>query len=59
MGQRDQFGNVIGGNCSVVQKSRPNVLSDGGSNNNIYINTADQMTRKETFKRLSTLRLNR
>tara|TARA_B100000900_G_scaffold413084_1_gene436224 strand:+ start:4972 stop:8796 length:3825 start_codon:yes stop_codon:yes gene_type:complete len=59
VGQRDQFGNVIGGDCSVVQKSRPNVLSDGGSNNNIYINTADQMTRKETFKRLSTLRLKR
>ena len=58
-GQRDQFGNLIGGDCSVVQKSRPNVLSDGGSNNNIYINTADQMTRKQTFKRLSTLRLNR
>ena len=59
VGQRDQFGNLTGGDCSVVQKSRPNVLSDGGSNNNIYINTADQMTRKETFKRLSTLRLNR
>ena len=59
VGQRDQFGNIIGGDCSVVQKSRPNVLSDGGSNNNIYINTADQMTRRETFKRLSTLRLNR
>ena len=59
VGQRDQFGNVIGGDCSVVQKTRPNVLSDGGSNNNIYINTADQMTRKETFKRLSTLRLKR
>lgn len=59
VGQRDQNGNLIGGDCSVVQKSRPNVLSNGGSNNNIYINTADQMTRKETFKRLSTLRLNR
>ena len=59
VGQRDQFGNLIGGDCSVVQKSRPNVLSDGGSNNNIYINTADQMTKKETFKRLSVLRLKR
>lgn len=59
VGQRDQFGNVIGGDCSVVQKTRPNVLSNGGSNNNIYINTADQMTRRETFKRLSVLRLNR
>jgi len=59
VGQRDQYGNIIGGDCSVVQKSRPNVLSDGGSNNNIYINTADQMTKNETFKRLSTLRLNR
>jgi len=49
----------LGGDCSIVQKSRPNVLSNGGSNNNIYINTADQMTRKQTFKRLSTLRLNR
>ena len=59
VGQRDQFNNLIGGDCSIVKKTRPNVLSDGGSNNNIYMNTADNMTRKETFKRLSTLRLNR
>ena len=58
-GQVDHFGRKIGGDCSSVNKSRPNVLSDGGSNNNIYINTADQMTKKETFKRLSTLRLKR
>ena len=59
VGQVDQHGKLIGGDCSIVQNNRPNVLSDGGSNNNIYINTADQMTKKETFKRLSTLRLKR
>lgn len=59
VGQVDQFGRKLGGDCSIVTMNRPNVLSDGGTNNNIYINTADQMTKKETFKRLSTLRLKR
>ena len=49
-GQVDHFGRKIGGDCSSVNKSRPNVLSDGGSNNNIYINTADQMTKKKHSK---------
>lgn len=55
VGQFDKYGRKIGGTCSA----ETNLSTKAGTNNNIYNNTADQMTKKEIYKRLSILRLNR